>query len=63
VTDDYATPPDDSALDAYSRVVTRVAHDLLTHVASVHVRGTRRGASFEGGGSAVVFTWLTRLVS
>jgi S1-C subfamily serine protease len=44
------------ALDAYSSVVTQVADELLPHVASVHVRGNRRGQAYEGGGSAVVFT-------
>lgn len=43
-------------LDAYSRIVTEVAQQLLPHVASVRVRGTRRGYPYEGGGSAVVFT-------
>lgn len=43
-------------LDAYSRAVTRVADDLLPHVASLRVRTTRRGVDAEGAGSAVVFT-------
>lgn len=47
---------DESPLDAYSRIVTQVADDLLPHVASVRVRGTRRGYAYQGGGSAVVFT-------
>lgn len=42
----------ESAMDAYSRVVTGVAASLTPHVASVRVRG-RRG---EGAGSAVIFT-------
>jgi S1-C subfamily serine protease len=42
----------DEALDAYSRVVTRVAAELAPSVASLHVR-SRRG---QGTGSAVVFT-------
>ncbi|HEY9410381.1 MAG TPA: trypsin-like peptidase domain-containing protein [Jiangellaceae bacterium] len=58
--DDVSVPagddPAESALDAYSRVVTRVAGELLPHVASVRVRGQRGGYAFEGGGSAVVFT-------
>lgn len=49
-------PFDEAPLDAYSRVVTNVAGELLPHVASVRVRGTRRGYPVEGGGSAVVFT-------
>src|SRR5215204_2687213 len=43
-------------LDAYSRVVTQVAQELLPHVASVRVRGSRGGYNYEGAGSAVVFT-------
>jgi S1-C subfamily serine protease len=43
-------------LDAYSRIVTQVAQELLPHVASVRVRGSRRGMTYEGAGSAVVFT-------
>ncbi|MBD0292834.1 MAG: trypsin-like peptidase domain-containing protein [Jiangellaceae bacterium] len=46
----------DEPLDAYSRVVTAVAEELLPHVASVRVRGLRGGYQYEGGGSAVVFT-------
>lgn len=42
--------------DAYSRIVTSVADDLLPHVASVRVRGRRGGYTYEGAGSAVVFT-------
>jgi len=47
---------DEEPLDAYSRIVTEVAAELLPHVASVRVRGARGGATFEGAGSAVVFT-------
>jgi S1-C subfamily serine protease len=43
---------DEEPLDAYSRIVTDVAAQLLPHVASVRVRGSRG----EGAGSAVVFT-------
>jgi S1-C subfamily serine protease len=45
-----------AALDAYSRIVTSVAADLLPHVASLRVRGARGGRSYEGAGSGVVFT-------
>ncbi|HEX6232917.1 MAG TPA: trypsin-like peptidase domain-containing protein [Jiangellaceae bacterium] len=47
---------DEQPLDAYSRVVTRVAGELLPHVASVRVSAVRRGVQYQGGGSAVVFT-------
>src|SRR3954447_5943955 len=43
---------ENEALDAYSRVVTRVAAEVLPSVASLLVR-TRRG---EGAGSASVLT-------
>src|ERR1700759_3227065 len=43
---------DDGAMDAYSRVVTRVAAAVRPSVASVRVR-TRRG---DGAGSASVLT-------
>jgi S1-C subfamily serine protease len=43
---------DEEPLDAYSRIVTDVAAQLLPHVASLRVRGSRG----EGAGSAVVFT-------
>src|SRR5689334_1333444 len=44
---------DDTALDAYSRIVTAVAADLTPHVAALQVTGPGgRG----GTGSAVVFT-------
>ena len=56
MSDDKAPESGEQPLDAYSRVVTRVADELLPHVASVRVRGTRRGMQFQGGGSAVVFT-------
>jgi S1-C subfamily serine protease len=46
----------DEPLDAYSRAVTSVAEELLPHVASVRVRGSRGGFEYQGGGSAVVFT-------
>src|SRR5215218_11066818 len=43
----------ESALDAYSRIVTAVASDLTPHVAALQVTGDDgRG----GAGSAVVFT-------
>ena len=46
-------PVVESALDAYSRIVTAVAADLTPHVAAVQVTGADgRG----GAGSAVVFT-------
>ncbi len=49
-----APDPDvESALDAYSRIVTAVAADLTPHVAALEVTG-RDGRS--GAGSAVVFT-------
>ncbi len=44
--------PDEEPLDAYSRIVTRIATEVTPSVASLRVR-TRRG---EGAGSAVVFT-------
>ncbi|HSJ60789.1 MAG TPA: trypsin-like peptidase domain-containing protein [Jiangellaceae bacterium] len=56
MSDDKAPQSGEQPLDAYSRVVTRVADELLPHVASVRVRGTRRGMQIQGGGSAVVFT-------
>jgi S1-C subfamily serine protease len=46
-------PGDETALDAYSRIVTAVAAGLTPHVAALEVRGPDgRG----GAGSAVVFT-------
>lgn len=56
MSEDRAAAFDESPLDAYSRIVTQVAEGLLPHVASVRVRGTRRGYAYQGGGSAVVFT-------
>ena len=56
--DDAPRPglPDDDALDAYSRVVTRVAERLTPSVANLRVsRRTRRG-TFDGGGSGVVIS-------
>ena len=50
----FETP--EEPLDAYSRIVTEVARELLPHVASVRVRGSRGGYAYEGAGSAVVFT-------
>jgi S1-C subfamily serine protease len=47
---------DNDALDAYSRVVTRVADEITPRVASVTVRQRRRGGTAEGAGSAVVLT-------
>jgi S1-C subfamily serine protease len=49
--------PDAEALDAYSRVVTRVAERLAPSVASLRVaRRVRGGRVLDGGGSAVVVT-------
>jgi S1-C subfamily serine protease len=45
-------PSDDEAMDAYSRVVTRVAETLLPAVAALSVRSRRGG----GAGSGVVLT-------
>jgi S1-C subfamily serine protease len=48
-------PDEAEALDAYSRVVTRVAGSLAPSVASLRVaRRVRGGRRLEGGGSAVV---------
>lgn len=50
-------PTDGEALDAYSRVVTAVAHELAPSVANLRVsRRVRGGQVAEGGGSAVVIT-------
>jgi serine protease Do len=50
-------PPDDEALDAYSRVVTTVAERLSPSVANLRVaRRVRGGRRLDGGGSAVVIT-------
>src|SRR5918992_420708 len=47
----------DDALDAYSRVVTRVAERLAPSVANLRVsRRVRGGRVLDGGGSAVVIT-------
>src|SRR5215204_6690914 len=59
--DDEAVPlpgfgETDEPLDSYSRAVTTVAEQLLPHVASVRVRGSRGGYEYQGAGSAVVFT-------
>src|SRR4051812_30944216 len=52
---DAGRPTEDEALDAYSRVVTRVARDLAPSVANLRVvRRLRGGRSAVGGGSAVV---------
>lgn len=48
-------PRDGGALDAYSRVVSGVASELIPHVASVLVGGEERGRQ-GGTGSAVMFT-------
>jgi serine protease Do len=54
--DGSAGEPDDAeALDAYSRVVTRVAGRLTPSVASLRIaRRVRGGRRLEGGGSSVV---------
>jgi S1-C subfamily serine protease len=50
-------PLGDSALDAYSRVVSSVAERLIPSVANLRLaRGSRRGPLAEGGGSGVVIT-------
>jgi S1-C subfamily serine protease len=47
----------DEALDAYSRVTTRVAELLIPSVVNLRVRKARwRGAQVDGGGSGVVIT-------
>src|SRR4051812_18783193 len=54
---DAGRPTEDEALDAYSRVVTRVARDLAPSVANLRVvRRLRGGRSAVGGGSAVAIT-------
>ena len=51
-----ALPEEDEALDAYSRVITRVARELAPSVANLRVtRRVRGGRIAMGGGSAVVF--------
>jgi S1-C subfamily serine protease len=47
-------PTDNDALDAYSRVVSSVAENLLPRVAAIRVR--RRGRPGDASGSAVVLT-------
>ena len=47
-------PPEDEALDAYSRTVSAVAELLTPSVANLRVRRRMRGGTAEGGGSAVV---------
>ncbi|MBI4259900.1 MAG: trypsin-like peptidase domain-containing protein [Actinobacteria bacterium] len=50
-------PSDDEALDAYSRVVTRVAEQLAPSVANLRVtRPVPYGGRVDGGGSGVVIT-------
>jgi S1-C subfamily serine protease len=52
-----APSDDDLALDAYSRIVTKVARDLAPSVANLRVFKRGRGSrSMEGGGSAVVIS-------
>jgi S1-C subfamily serine protease len=54
---DAGRPTEDEALDAYSRVVTRVARELAPSVANLRVvRRMRGGRSALGGGSAVAIT-------
>jgi S1-C subfamily serine protease len=54
-------PPEDEALDAYSRTVSGVAALLLPRVASIRVR--RRGRSGDASGSAVALTAEGHLVT
>jgi len=55
--DEDRIPTEDEALDAYSRVVTRVAAALTPAVAALRVSSRdRQGRRREGAGSAVVFT-------
>ena len=49
-----APPSDDEPLDAYSRIVTAVAEQLLPSVASLRVGSVRSGR--QGAGSAVIIT-------
>ena len=53
---DEVVPSDDEALDAYSRVVTAVAEQLIPSVASLRVRQRGRGGGVDGAGSGVVIT-------
>src|SRR5579864_6878880 len=51
------SPPEGSALDAYSQVVTSVAADLTPRVAALEVPRRRADGRFAAGaGSGVVFT-------
>ena len=47
---------EEAALDAYSKVVTRVAERVLPSVASLEVRDRQRGGRPRGSGSAVILT-------
>lgn len=48
---------DEHALDAYSKIVVRVAESVTPHVAAIEMTSTdRRGRIRSGSGSAVVFT-------
>jgi len=47
---------DQDALDAYSRIVARVAEIVTPHVAALRVTAGRRGREASGAGSGVVFT-------
>lgn len=48
---------DEHALDAYSKIVVRVAESVTPHVAAIEMTSTdRRGRIRRGSGSAVVFT-------
>lgn len=50
-------PDDEQAVDAYSRIVIRVAASVTPHVAAIEMTSTgRRGQIRRGSGSAVVFT-------
>jgi serine protease Do len=51
-----STPTDEEALDAYSRVVTRIAETLAPSVANLRVSRRARGQPLDGGGSGVVIT-------
>src|SRR3954463_3094769 len=54
---DAGRPTEDEALDAYSRVITRVARDLAPSVANLRVvRRARGGRTALGGGSGVVIS-------
>jgi S1-C subfamily serine protease len=56
-TDAGGSAPEGEALDAYSRVVSGVARQVMPSVASLAVQGRRRGQEGTvGAGSAVVFT-------